>query len=109
MPNPDHHPNCPRCKGEGFYLAYEGQGYMRDGSFEHNRWDDCYCRPEMTEDQLPKSLIQPEPTRYIVGNHPKTNDPYYLIIYWSDKPGKYGLHTYGRPKKITTIGLDGID
>lgn len=43
MPNPENNPDCPKCKGEGFYLAYEGKGYYRDGSFGHNVWEDCHC------------------------------------------------------------------
>ena len=43
MPDQERNPNCPKCKGEGFYLAYEGKGYYRDGSFGHNVWEDCHC------------------------------------------------------------------
>ena len=43
MPNPENNPDCKRCHGEGFYLAYEGKGYYPDGSFGHNIWEDCHC------------------------------------------------------------------
>jgi hypothetical protein len=43
MSNPENNPDCPRCKGEGFYLAHEGRGYYHDGSFGHNVWEDCHC------------------------------------------------------------------
>lgn len=52
MADPNHHPDCPLCKGDGFYLHREGHGYYRDGSFGHNQWRDCDCRPYMTPDQL---------------------------------------------------------
>jgi hypothetical protein len=32
--NPRHHPQCPRCKGEGFYLRRHGRGYYRDGTLD---------------------------------------------------------------------------
>ena len=41
--NPEHNPNCPKCRGQGFYLAYAGRGYYSDGSFGHNQWKDCNC------------------------------------------------------------------
>ena len=25
MPHPQHHPQCPRCKGQGFYLRAHGR------------------------------------------------------------------------------------
>lgn len=59
MPNPQHHPQCPRCKGEGFYLAHHGRGYYSDGSFGHNQWRDCDCDPWMPVERLPKRV---EPT-----------------------------------------------
>ena len=54
MANPHHHPDCPRCKGEGFYLRRHGHGYYRDGSFGHNQWEDCTCDPYMEPERLPK-------------------------------------------------------
>jgi hypothetical protein len=54
--NPRNHPDCPRCKGEGFYLRREGHGFYRDGSFGHNDWQDCNCYPEMKPEQLPKAV-----------------------------------------------------
>lgn len=60
MASPHHHPDCPRCKGEGFYLRREGHGYYRDGSFGHNDWQDCDCDPWMAADRLPKAV---DPTR----------------------------------------------
>jgi hypothetical protein len=56
MPNPENNPDCMRCHGEGFYVAYEGKGYYRDGSFGHNIWEDCHCSfidklgPKLDED-----------------------------------------------------------
>lgn len=55
MGHPRHHPDCPRCKGEGFYLASHGRGYYRDGSFGHNQWRDCNCDPWMKPERLPKA------------------------------------------------------
>ncbi len=46
------HGDCPRCKGAGFYLAHEGRGYFRDGSFEHNEWSDCDHSPDDNEGEL---------------------------------------------------------
>ena len=54
MPNPEHHPDCPRCKGEGFYLYLEGYGYYYDGSFGHNQWRDCDCSFIDKPERLPK-------------------------------------------------------
>lgn len=102
MANPHHHPKCPRCKGEGFYLAHEGQGYMRDGSFSHNRWDDCRCHPDMKEADLPRSLDPPP--RYLIVHHPEKPDEWYWLILHTDKRG-----AFGRPQRIRTIGLDGVD
>lgn len=51
-----HHPKCPRCKGQGFYLRHHGQGYYRDGSFGHNQWEDCTCDPYMDEADLPAAV-----------------------------------------------------
>lgn len=56
MPDPNHHPDCPRCKGEGFYLNREGRGYYRDGSFGHNDWRDCTCDPWMKPERLPQAV-----------------------------------------------------
>ncbi len=56
MSSPYHHPDCPRCKGQGFYLRASGRGYMRDGSFEHNAWQDCDCYPHMDARYLPKPV-----------------------------------------------------
>jgi len=56
MAHPQHHPKCPRCKGEGFYLAHHGRGYYRDGSFGHNDWQDCDCHPRMDESRLPAAI-----------------------------------------------------
>lgn len=56
MPNPRHHPECPRCKGEGFYLRRHGRGYYRDGSFGHNDWQDCTCDPYTPVDRLPAAV-----------------------------------------------------
>ena len=56
MPNPENHPNCPRCKGEGFYLRRAGQGYYRDGSFGHNDWQDCSCSFIDKPENLPKAV-----------------------------------------------------
>ena len=53
MPNPQNHPDCPQCKGEGFYLSHYGRGYYHDGSFGHNRWDDCFCDFEDDVADLP--------------------------------------------------------
>lgn len=55
--HPSHHPKCPRCKGQGFYLRSEGRGYYRDGSFGHNQWADCTCSPYTPEDKLPQPYI----------------------------------------------------
>jgi len=60
MPNPLHHLQCPRCKGEGFYLRAEGRGYNRDGSFSHNQWEDCTCASYDPIDRLPKPLTEDE-------------------------------------------------
>lgn len=60
MTNPQHHPACPRCKGEGFYLRSEGRGYYRDGSFGHNQWADCICRYYDDAERLPAPI---EPKR----------------------------------------------
>jgi hypothetical protein len=72
MPNPRHHPDCPRCKGEGFYLRREGQGFYRDGSFGHNDWQDCDCYPEMSIERLP-AAVDPRrpimPTRTLGDRH----------------------------------------
>jgi hypothetical protein len=56
MPDPRHHPDCPRCKGEGFYLRRHGRGYYSDGSFGHNQWEDCRCDPFMKVEQLPAAF-----------------------------------------------------
>ncbi len=56
MPNPRHHPKCPRCHGEGFYLKHEGQGYYSDGSFGHNQWEDCTCHAADDVDHLPAAI-----------------------------------------------------
>ena len=53
MADANHHPDCPRCKGEGFYLFKEGHGYYRDGSFGHNVWRDCTCDPWVSKERLP--------------------------------------------------------
>lgn len=58
MPDSRHHPDCPRCKGKGFFLRREGHGFYRDGSFGHNDWDDCDCDPFMTQKQLQNRLWQ---------------------------------------------------
>lgn len=55
MPNPNHHKDCPRCKGEGFYLRRE-EGYFRDGSYSPNDWQDCECYPEMKVENLPQAV-----------------------------------------------------
>ena len=60
MASPHHHPDCPRCKGQGFYLRREGRGFYRDGSFGHNDWQDCDCYPDMPVDRLPKA-VDPTP------------------------------------------------
>ena len=62
MPNPKNNPDCPRCKGEGFYLHHAGQGYYRDGSFGHNDWQDCNCSFIDKPEQLPKA-VDPERNR----------------------------------------------
>ena len=100
--NPNHHPKCPRCKGEGFYLRREGQGYMRDGSFDHNQWADCTCHPSMSEAQLPRSLDPPD--RYCIVHHPDDPTQWYWLILKHDHRGPFG-----RPQRIKTIGLDGIE
>lgn len=102
MPNPNHHPKCPRCRGEGFYLAHEGQGYMRDGSFSHNRWEDCSCRSYTPVDKLPRSL-DPSP-QYLIVHHPQDPKQWYWLILYTDNKGPFG-----RPQKIKTIGLDGVE
>lgn len=56
MPNPLHHPECPRCKGEGFYLRRHGRGYYRDGSFDHNDWQDCTCHRDDDVKYLPAAV-----------------------------------------------------
>lgn len=56
MANSEHHPQCPRCKGEGFYLRRHGHGYYRDGSFGHNDWQDCTCHPEDNVKYLPAAI-----------------------------------------------------
>lgn len=101
MPNPGNHPKCPRCKGEGFYLAYEGKGYMYDGSFSHNRWEDCRCYPEIKESELPRSL-DPPPI-YTIVHHPKNPKQWYWLIIHRDRRG-----SFRRPQRIHTLGLDGI-
>jgi hypothetical protein len=63
MPGPNHHPDCPRCKGEGFYLHREGHGYYHDGSFGHNDWRDCNCDPYMKTENLPKAADPTPPFR----------------------------------------------
>lgn len=50
------HPDCPRCKGQGFYLRRHGHGYYRDGSFGHNDWADCDCHREDDVKYLPKAV-----------------------------------------------------
>jgi hypothetical protein len=50
------HPNCPRCKGAGFYLTHYGRGYYHDGSYGHNRWEDCTCFSDDDEDELPQPV-----------------------------------------------------
>ncbi len=57
MPNPLHHPDCPRCKGEGFYLRHSGRGFYRDGSFGHNQWEDCTCAAWDQPDALPAAVV----------------------------------------------------
>jgi ribosomal protein S27AE len=57
MPHPLHHPECPRCKGEGFYLAHHGRGYYRDGSFGHNQWRDCDCDASDDLEDLPAAVV----------------------------------------------------
>jgi hypothetical protein len=64
MASPHHHPKCPRCKGEGFYLNREGHGYYRDGSFGHNDWRDCTCSPYDEEASLPAPV---DPHRFDKG------------------------------------------
>lgn len=59
MANPLHHPDCPRCKGEGFYLLRHGRGFYRDGSFGHSQWEDCTCRSYDDPKSLPAAV---EPT-----------------------------------------------
>lgn len=56
MANPQHHPECPRCKGEGFYLRREEYGFYRDGSFGGNAWQDCTCYPDMPSQHLPAAV-----------------------------------------------------
>lgn len=56
MADPNHHPECPRCKGEGFYLLREGHGFYRDGSFGHNQWRDCTCDPYTPVERLPGAV-----------------------------------------------------
>jgi len=56
MTHPSHHPDCPRCKGEGFYLRSIGRDYYPDGSFGHNQWRDCDCTPWTKPDELPKPV-----------------------------------------------------
>jgi len=56
MPNPLHHPECPRCKGEGFYLRRIGRGYYTDGSFGHNQWGDCTCAAWDEVNELPAAV-----------------------------------------------------
>lgn len=56
MSNPLHHPDCPRCKGEGFYLRRIGRGYYSDGSFGHNDWRDCTCAAWDPVDLLPTAV-----------------------------------------------------
>lgn len=97
MPNPNYHPECPRCHGEGFYLAYEGQGYMRDGSFEHNQWKDCTCDPYMDTDDLPRSLYPPH---YNFMQHPYRSD---VWVWWKITKGKAT-----KPERVYQIGLDGV-
>ena len=63
MADPNHHPECPRCKGEGFYLRREGHGYYSDGSFGHNDWQDCDCYPDMPKERLPKAVDPTRPMR----------------------------------------------
>lgn len=93
--NPNHHPNCPRCNGDGFYLAHEGQGYMRDGSFSHNRWEDCRCT----------SYWHPEP--------PKEPPPVVKLIEHPHHKGRWFYVITNRkdiiPQRIRQLGLDGID
>lgn len=62
MPDPQHHPQCPRCKGEGFYLRSSGRGYYRDGSFGHNQWEDCTCAYYDPIDRLP-GIFEPRDNR----------------------------------------------
>lgn len=57
MPSPHNHPNCPRCKGEGFYLRRHGHGFYHDGSFGHNDWQDCDCYPDMDEKDMPAAVV----------------------------------------------------
>ncbi len=52
----DPHPDCPRCKGQGFYLRREGRGFYSDGSFGHNDWQDCTCDVHQKIDSLPKEV-----------------------------------------------------
>ncbi|MBO9437303.1 hypothetical protein J7354_01385 [Sulfitobacter sp. R18_2] len=54
--DPERHPDCPRCKGQGFYLAYAGRGYYPDGSFGHNQWKDCWCDPWQKPETLPAAV-----------------------------------------------------
>ena len=56
MPKPRHHPQCPRCKGEGFYLRRHGRGYYSDGSFGHNQWEDCTCYADDDVERLPAPI-----------------------------------------------------
>lgn len=102
MPNLRHHPKCPRCNGEGFYLRRAGEGYMRDGSFDHNQWEDCRCYPDMPEDKLPRSL-DPPPV-YLIGRHPEKPTEWYWLILQTDRKG-----AFGRPQRIKTLGLDGVE
>lgn len=95
MPDPRHHSNCPLCKGEGFYLAYEGQGYMRDGSFSHNRWEDCRC----TSDWHPEPPKAPPPVVRIL-EHPLRKGAWYYVII--NRSG-------ATPQRIKQLGLDGIE
>ena len=55
MPDPFHHKDCPRCKGEGFYLAREEKTF-RDGSTSPNNWQDCHCYPHMKIENLPQPV-----------------------------------------------------
>lgn len=75
---------------------------MRDGSFSHNRWEDYRCYAGMPEDKLPRSLDPPP--QYLIVHHPEKPTEWFWLILHTDARGKYG-----RPQRIKTLGLDGIE